>query len=101
MAAATFAACASCATPPTAKRVPRLGYATAPRLSAFTAPGVDAFWEGLRDYGYIEGETIQMELRYCTCIQGSSGREFDAFDAEFARLPVDVIVAIEIGRAHV
>ena len=71
------------------KKVPRLGLfqGTNPPDPA-VVPLLDAFDMGLRDLGYIDGRTIQIERRYT---QNRSER-FDEIAAEFAKLPVDVIV---------
>jgi putative ABC transport system substrate-binding protein len=67
------------------KKVPRIGY-----LSLTTSPrGPDAFLQGLRDLGYIEGQNIVIEYR------DAAGRAERLPDlaAELVRLKVDVIVA--------
>ena len=67
------------------KKVPRIGY-----LSLTTSPrGPDAFLQGLRDLGYIEGQNIVIEYR------DAAGRAERLSDlaAELVRLKVDVIVA--------
>jgi hypothetical protein len=46
---------------------------------------VEAFRQGLREFGYIERETIGIEYRYA---EGSTDR-FAAFAAELAQLKVD------------
>ena len=51
-------------------------------------PLADAFREGLRELGYIEGKTIQLEHRYAS---GRSGR-LPGLVAELMKLKVDVIV---------
>lgn len=53
------------------------------------SPLVDAFRQGLRELGYVEGEGTVIEFRY------AEGREerFPELAAELVRLPVDVIVA--------
>ena len=67
--------------------IPRIGYLTGARLS--TIPNrTDAFRQGLRELGYIEGKNLIIEWR------GSDGN-FDrlpALAAELVRLKVDVIV---------
>ena len=56
-----FALCASAeAQQPT--KVPRIGFWLSPRRSFFPAR-VEAFRQGLRDLGYIEGKNIVMEYR--------------------------------------
>jgi len=48
----------------------------------------DAFREGLRDLGYIDGQNIQIEYRLAA---GDTGR-LQAMAGELVRLPVDIIV---------
>jgi putative ABC transport system substrate-binding protein len=79
-----FALCASAeAQQPT--KVPRIGYLAAdPR-----APTREAFRQGLRDFGYVEGESIFIEWRFT---EDKSDR-FPELAAELVRLKVDVIVS--------
>jgi ABC-type uncharacterized transport system substrate-binding protein len=51
-------------------------------------PLADAFRQGLREHGYIDGKNIKIEHRYA---EGRSDR-LDALIAEFLQLKVDVIV---------
>jgi putative ABC transport system substrate-binding protein len=57
---------------------------------------VEAFRQGLREFGYIERETIGIEYRYA---EGSTDR-FAAFAAELAQLKVDVIVTASTPGAR-
>lgn len=87
-----------------------LGLLAAPRVAAAQAParsfriGVlagatptdpkashlwQAFYEGLRDLGYVEGKNVVLEGRY----YGDRVERLPAFAAELVRLQVDVIVA--------
>ena len=66
--------------------IPRIGYLAA-RSSA--EPRDEAFRQGLRDLGYIEGKNIVIEYRYA---QGKI-EQLPGFVAEMIRLNVDVIVA--------
>jgi len=73
--------------PPPA-RVHRIGYlSTADR--ATDAPVSEAFREGLRELGYIEGRNIAFEYRYA---EGNRDRSAEQA-AELVRLKADVIVA--------
>ena len=56
-----------------------------------TDPEVEAFGEGLRDLGYVEGKNIAIESRNT---DGKPDR-FSGVAAELVRLKVDVIVAAE------
>ena len=65
------------------KKVPRIGY-----LGSAVSARVDAFRQGLRELGYIEGKNIVIEYR-------DTEAKLDlqrAFVAELVRLRVDVIV---------
>src|SRR5439155_666230 len=53
------------------------------------APRVDAFRQGLRELGYVEGQNIVVEYRYA---DGNLDRMAD-LAAELIRLKVDVIVS--------
>ena len=65
-------------------KVPRLGF-----LATGPSPRVEAFWQALRQLGYVEGQNIAIERRF-------SENKIDrlpALAAELVRLKVDVIVA--------
>ena len=65
-----------------------------PGDSASTNPARnEAFRQGLRDLGYVEGKNIVIEWRFW---EGKQDRQ-RALAAELARLKVDVIVAVGSG----
>jgi putative ABC transport system substrate-binding protein len=66
-------------------RVPRLGILY-PR--PLPDPFIEAFWQGLRELGYLEGQTIALEYRSA---EGKAER-LPGLAAELVRLHVDVIV---------
>jgi putative ABC transport system substrate-binding protein len=68
--------------------VARIGYLSSRSASA-DAPHIEAFRQGLRDLGYVDGQHAVIEARYA---DGRSERLF-ALAAELVRLNVDVIVA--------
>ena len=70
----------------TAAKIPRIGML---RLGSPPDPLVEAFRQGLRDLGYVEGQKISIEDRW------AEGREdrLPALATELVRLQVDVIVA--------
>jgi len=68
-------------------KVPRIGYLTASSLSVLT-DRTDAFRQGLRELGYIEGKNIVIEWRSTE----EKADRLPAFAAELVRLKVDVIV---------
>jgi len=67
------------------KKVPRIGYLAADPQ----APTREAFRQGLRDLGYVEGQNILIEWRYAE----DKIDRFPELAAELVRLKVDVIVA--------
>jgi len=95
--AVTLAGCSPVASPPVAAepsavqlpRVPRIGFLTSsPPDSLVAQGGYQQLLQGLRDYGYLEGETILIEYR------SSDGHpeRFPALAAELINLSVDAIV---------
>ena len=70
------------------EKVPRVGF-LGPRTRSNDAGLVDAFLQGLRDLGWVEGKTIVIEYRWA---EGRSDRLPD-LAAELVRLKVDVIFA--------
>jgi putative ABC transport system substrate-binding protein len=68
-------------------KVPRIGFLSS-RSPAETAPYSEAFRQGLRELGYVEGQNVAVEYRY------AEGRPegLPALAAELVRLKVDVIV---------
>jgi putative ABC transport system substrate-binding protein len=73
-------------------KVPRIGFLTGGSPSAESARH-EAFRQGLRDLGYVEGKNIVMEWRLW---DGKRDRQ-RAMAAELARLNVDIIVAVGSG----
>jgi putative ABC transport system substrate-binding protein len=71
-----------------AKKVPRIGYLSSTSPSA-GASRIEAFRQGLRDLGYIEGENLVIEWRYA---EGKLDR-LPALAAELVRLNVDIILS--------
>jgi putative ABC transport system substrate-binding protein len=69
-------------------KVPRVGFLTS-ASTAETAPYIEAFRQGLRDLGYIEGKNIVLEIR------GGEANPDRVSDlaAELIALKVDIIVA--------
>src|SRR5262245_17016419 len=70
-------------------KVPRIGYLTG-TLSSANSARREAFREGLRELGYVEGKNIIIEWR-------SADEKFDRFPAlaaDLVRLKVDIIVTV-------
>jgi putative ABC transport system substrate-binding protein len=76
---------ASLATAQQAKKMPRIGYLAGDSHS----PSHGAFRQGLKDFGYLEGQNILIEWRYA---EDKSDR-FPELAAELVRLKLDAIVA--------
>jgi len=72
---------------PTTK-VPRVGYLAGGRQGDPATPASEAFRQGLRDLGYVEGRNVVLEYRFA---EGRIDR-YPELVAELVRLPVDVIV---------
>jgi putative tryptophan/tyrosine transport system substrate-binding protein len=83
-----FAMCGAVATAQQPTKVPRIGFQTDAPISAVTAR-IEAFRQGLRELGYIEGKNIIIEWRSA---EGKIERRSE-IAAELARLKVDVIVS--------
>jgi putative ABC transport system substrate-binding protein len=69
------------------KKVPRIGYLAGASRSAI-AFRTEAFRQGLRALGYVEGENITIDYRYA---EGNFRRQKE-LAAELVRLNVDVMV---------
>jgi len=67
-------------------KVPRIGILA--MFSSSKLPVFDAFRQGLREQGYVEGQNIALEYRFA---HGRAER-FPALAAELVRIKVDVIV---------
>jgi putative ABC transport system substrate-binding protein len=67
-------------------KIPRVAYLSG---GSIISSNTEAFQQGLRDLGYIEGKNIVFEWRFA---EGNRDR-LRAFAAELVRLKVDVIVA--------
>jgi putative ABC transport system substrate-binding protein len=72
-------------------RIPRIGYLTGTSAPTIAGPDVnaDAFRQGLRDLGYIEGKNIRVEYRH---VEAKEDRT-KMLVAELMELKVDAIVS--------
>ena len=70
-----------------AKKVPRIGYLTGSSPSAMSTR-IEAFGQGLRELGYVEGKNIVIEYRYAE----EKLDRLPVLAAELLRLNVEVIV---------
>ena len=80
-----------------AGKVPRIGFLTTGSASdPLIALRLDAFRQGLRDLGYVEGKNINIEYRYA---EGRSERLAESAE-ELARLKVDILIASSAAVAR-
>src|SRR5437879_2503262 len=68
-------------------KIPRIGYLTNTSLTG-NAARTEAFRQGLRELGYVEGKNIVIEWRY---LEAKPDRLL-SLAAELVRLKVDIIV---------
>jgi putative ABC transport system substrate-binding protein len=87
-----FAPCYSASAQQPAK-IPRIGFLTNSSSKTVDNPRHDAFRQGLRELGYVEGKNIVIEWRFAA---GQQERQ-RAMASELARLKVDAIVAVGTG----
>jgi putative ABC transport system substrate-binding protein len=69
--------------------MPRIGY-LCPGPREVYADRVDAFFQGLRDLGYVEGETVSIERRFSPT--GNTDARWPELVKELVALSVDIIV---------
>jgi hypothetical protein len=74
---------------PTATKIPRIGY-LGTNIGLASLPPIEAFRQGLRQLGYIEGQNIVVEYRWAS---GQADPLAAAKAAELVRLDLDLIVA--------
>jgi putative tryptophan/tyrosine transport system substrate-binding protein len=86
--ATTLPACVSIAQAQQTKKLFRIGFLV-PGTAASTSARTEAFLQGLRELGYVEGQNILIDYRYA---EGKSDRLAD-LAAELVNSEVDVIVA--------
>jgi putative tryptophan/tyrosine transport system substrate-binding protein len=75
-------------------KVPRVGYMAAVSTSA-DAPRLEAFRQGLRELGYVEGQNILIEYRH----QDRNFERLPDIAGELMRLNIDVLVAVTTNAA--
>ena len=70
-------------------KIPRIGYVRVVGVPSTPGPNVEAFRQGLKDLGYVEGKNILIEFRYA---EGKRDR-VPSLVAELVQLKVDVLVS--------
>ena len=75
-----------------ATKIPRIGYLATRNIPTSTTPdpAADAFQQGLRELGYVQGKNILVEYRYAG---GTSEDRIQDLVAEIIQLKVDVLVS--------
>ena len=76
------------------KKIPRVGYLAAVSAAA-DAPRLEAFRQGLRERGYIEGQNILIDYRH----EDRGFEKLPELAAELIRLKIDVLVAVTTNAA--
>lgn len=76
-------------------KVPRIGYLTAVALTAYTTR-IEAFRQGLREHGYVEGKNIFVEWRSSE----GMGERTAALEAELVHLKAEVLVSGGLGTTR-
>jgi len=76
-----------------AGKIPRIGYLAGFGDAKNPSPQIEAFRQGLRELGYVEGKNILVEYRY---IEGKQER-VAILVAELVRLKVDMLVTPSAG----
>src|SRR5215475_8507085 len=80
-----------------AVKIPRIGILS---LSSPSDPAMprrlEAFWQGLRALGWVEGQNITVERRYA---EGDSDR-LPTLATELVRVPVELMVTPGLPAAH-
>ncbi len=71
------------------RKVPRIGFVRVVGAPSVLGPNVEAFRQGLRDLGFVDGKNIVIEYRYA---EGNRER-IPNLVAELVKLKVDVIVS--------
>ena len=77
------------------RKVARVGYLAAVSASA-DAPRLEAFRQGLRDLGYVEGQNILIDYRH----ESQDLRRLPSLAAELIRLDIDVLVTVTTNAAQ-
>ena len=89
----TLAMCGAAAQAQQSAKIPRIGYAASGGDPNNPGRLVEAFRQGLRDLGYIEGKNIVVEYRY----PGTNRDPGPGVVAELMQLKVDVLVSSSAG----
>lgn len=78
-------------------KIPRIGFVSGTGDPNNPGPNVEAFRQGLRDLGYVEGKNHQVEYRY---IEGKSER-IASLVTDLIQLKVDLLVTASLASTRV
>src|SRR5713226_7952533 len=78
-----------------AGKIPRIGVLAPGSPPAEPGRGLHTFLQALRDLGYIEGQTMALEIRWAE----NQPERYPDLAAELVQLPVDIIVAGDTAAA--
>ena len=84
-----LALCSSAAQAQQSGKISRIGYVRVVGVPSIPGPNVEAFRQGLKDLGYVEGKNILTEFRYA---EGKPDR-VPSLVAELVRLKVDILIS--------
>ena len=77
------------------KKMPHIGYLAAVSATA-DAPRLEAFRQGLRNLGYVEGQNILIDYRH----ESQDLQRLPALAADLVRMKVDVLVTVTTNAAQ-
>jgi len=77
------------------KKMPHVGYLAAVSAAA-DAPRLEAFRQGLRNLGYVEGQNILIDYRH----ESEDLQRLPSLAAELIRMDVDLLVAVTTNAAQ-
>ncbi len=80
---------------PAPKKVARIGYIAAVSATA-DAPRLEAFRQGLRELGYVEGQNLQIDLRH----ESEDLGRLPKHAADLVAMDIDVLVAVTTNAAQ-
>ena len=72
-----------------AAKIPRIGFVSETADASVASANLDAFRQGLRELGYVEGKNILLEYRY----MGGITERSPIIVADLEQLKVDVLVS--------
>ena len=78
-----------------AGKIPRVGILSPGPPPGDPGRGLDRFRQGLRELGYVEGQTIALEVRWAE----DHPERYPNLAADLVRLPVDILVAGDTASA--